>query len=74
MKIWWLKQTTLVSRDLFETMPHFLWQGSSSTRGIPKMPRGDGIHATDLKHSKTTDYRDFNSETSGAPGAKELHM
>lgn len=38
------------------------------------MPRGDGIHATDLKHSKMTDYRDFNSETSGAPGAKELHM
>lgn len=73
MKIWWLKQTTLVSRDLFEMMPHFLWQRSSSTREISKMPRGDGIHAIDLKYSKMTDYRDFSSETSGVPGAKELH-
>lgn len=74
MKIWWLKQTTLVSRDFSEAMPHFLWQRPSSTREIPKMPRGDGIHAIDLKYSKATDYRDFSSETSGAPGTKELHM
>lgn len=37
------------------------------------MPRGDGIHAIDLKYSKATDSRDFSSEISGAPGAKELH-
>lgn len=61
-----LKQTTLVSRDLFEMIPQFPWQMYPSTKEISQVPRGDGSYTADLKQSKMIDYRDCSIETNGA--------
>ena len=63
MKIQWIKQTTVVSRDIFEKMSNFFLANIFHYKEILKMPRGDGIYTIDLKQSKMIDNIDFNIET-----------